>query len=416
MPAPAPVRLFTLLAYQAQCMADDVDFYVCNVDPDPSGLLASYRPSRAASSCKRLRMLEMGLHCEEAFLRWRAADRAASSGATRVTYDSFSGQVEEFLPRIALGLVAAGHLGLTERALRKAESGMGYLKSLAVMRRAAERCRHDSRGYDPDRLREMCEASNAIFVEIPEADHERAASLRRSLGAVTPDGLPALWDRRSVEAAVRAADARDRRVLKRSIKVSERFVGAEPTRLFVSGRAIRVTGRRATFELTRNGSLLADHGAATLAVHDREDGTFLCRLCLYTQGVPVLDHVVSVFLHVLAGEEEALLREGNAYDVAPEARERDWLVPHLDRTLVPARPERERDGRDLPLRRMVRDLAQHFFETLGGACPPMPETRAMLAQGCTQADIRVVPPGEDGDGYRRILEGGTTLGVPALAA
>jgi hypothetical protein len=386
VPSKAQIHQFAFVAYSRQCMADDTEHFLRHVDPEPMAALGRNGPSAAATGSPLQRVRELSLLCEERYLAWREHEPRASLGVTRTTYDMMASQVEEFLPRIAVGLVAAGHRGLTAEAMRHAEEAFGYLSSVAVLRRAAERLHADSHGYDQARLDEMCRISNEDFVDDPDGAGIDYPRLRRALDR--NESLALGWGEghRSFRQQTRRSVRHERRVVNRSLKASEQFLGAATTRLFVSGKSVRITGRLATYAVWRSGDLLSDHGGATVSVYNRAGDVFLCRLCIYTKGVPLLDHLTSLFVHIKAGQEECILREGNPYDVAPEAKDEPWLVPYLERSEAPVRLADERDGRDLPHRPLIRNLAAHFFEDLGDACPPMPETRDMLEQGYTSED------------------------------
>lgn len=396
MASKAHVHKFGFVAYHRQCMTDDTDHFLRYVDPDPTDVFDARLLQEGAARTPLGLIRELSLLCEERYLAWREREPTAALGVSRMTYDMMAGQVEEFLPRIAVGLVAAGHRGLTDEAMQAAEDLFGYLSSVAVLKRGAERIHADSHGYDEGRLAEMCRIANDAYVEDPAEKAIDYRRLRQMLDRNADAPIGQDWGHRSVRENARRSIRHERRVVNRSIRVSEQFLGPSTTRLFVSGDAIRITGRLATYEVRRSGDLMSDHGGARLSVYNRAGDVYLCKLCIYTRGVPLLDHLTSLFMHIKAGEEECILREGNPYDIAPEAREEAWLVPHLNLGNAPVRGVAERDGRDLPHRPLVRDLAAHFFGELGDACPPMPETRRMLERGCTPDDVRYTLRNEEG--------------------
>ncbi len=101
-----------------------------------------------------------------------------------------------------------------------------------------------------------------------------------------------------------------RRVLRRSYALLESVAGRHRARACLAGEDVTVEGRRFDFRLRvpdpkRTGALAVD-----VSVTDK-DGIELASLCVYNPGTPALDQVVSLILHVVSGEEDAIVRTGN---------------------------------------------------------------------------------------------------------
>jgi hypothetical protein len=136
--------------------------------------------------------------------------------------------------------------------------------------------------------------------------------------------------RRTQKMLIARAD-NERRVIKRSYKFLTKLIGQDTTRMFIGGNAIRFEGKHAIYELKKMSTLNNPHGGyRALAVFSKENpDLMLCEICIYSQNVPLLDHVASLILHIRAGEEEDILRIGNCCNVDASAYKLDWLAPYL---------------------------------------------------------------------------------------
>lgn len=107
----------------------------------------------------------------------------------------------------------------------------------------------------------------------------------------------------------------NRSIIKRSYKFLSRLIGAEKTRVYINGGTIRFKGKKAIFELSKRSHLTNSHGGSSaLSMFDiNHPDMHLGTICIYTPDVPLLDHVASLIMHIQAGEEDEILRQGNIY-------------------------------------------------------------------------------------------------------
>jgi hypothetical protein len=104
-----------------------------------------------------------------------------------------------------------------------------------------------------------------------------------------------------------------KKALKRSAELLNGITGSKTTQLFLSGKAVVVTGQKYKFTLVKQqyGNISTNHGSAQTEVHDLETGEFVCGLCVYTPNVTVFDHLASIVLHCKSGLEEQIIMEAN---------------------------------------------------------------------------------------------------------
>lgn len=264
-------------------------------------------------------LIAMGLHCEDTYLRWRAQNREAARVSSLHAAYWLSGYARHRAKDAAQWLVDKGATNLTPATLIKAEREMGLTTMRGVIRRSIGRALADLSDLTPYEL-------GTVYFQLEGHRDAREMFTREELNG-TIDSAEALR-------YLNQKRKKQRGVIKRSLKLAQRVLGTDQTRLFVGKGKLRIEGRLANYELTRSGSLAISHGGATLAVFDKEHDIHLCNLCIYTPNVPVLDHVASIVLHIRADEEEEILKIGNAYNIAKVAHERDWLVPYLPKPVV----------------------------------------------------------------------------------
>jgi hypothetical protein len=101
-----------------------------------------------------------------------------------------------------------------------------------------------------------------------------------------------------------------RRLLRRSAIAATAILGATTVSAFARGEPVVLPGRELVFSLTARNLAAQGHGAldVQLCSHGGDD---LGGLCLYFDGMPALDQLAAVALHVAAGNETTLLDTGN---------------------------------------------------------------------------------------------------------
>ena len=402
MPAP-DIQYFLDSSLQCLHIAQDTYFHFMYQDPNVNGFIDSYdAANRRYVKRKHWDTLQdMGAYCEEELIRWRGTNPENKIGPSFSVYESLAQQLEEFVGHYAAVAVDRGHTRFDERAQMACHEQFGMYDNLAMIKRACVRSWHDLEGYSKPVLDRALLMLNQEWTERQQDEVIALNELRRQLGVRADDCN--IRDRKQAVAYMRRKLKEERKTIKRSINHGNLIMGEETTKMFIGGGKVRVEGKHCVYEITKTGGLLGSHGSASLGVFTKEDDIHLCNLCIYTPNVPVMDHVASLIMHIKAGEEEEILRIGNAFSINQRyAYEQPWLVPHLperdkhtlfepddDLTRVIARHLKNTHGIQ-PLDRAVRrerlidmraPVARMLFDELGRYCPPMELTRIALLSG-----------------------------------
>lgn len=154
-----------------------------------------------------------------------------------------------------------------------------------------------------------------------------------------------------------------RRSIVRAAQLSCTVVGQKETSAFIGGTPVPIIGETAIFEATRGGSLSkSGHGAMSVDVKSLE-GKRLASLCVYFDGMPALDQLAALKMHVDAGDEETILSKGNLFRVTQDGMNHPIVLSHkkyeapvmehLGAWEVAARDEHQ----------MQRDAVERYWET-----------------------------------------------------
>lgn len=300
---------------------------------------------------------DSALACEARFLEWRAANRKTALGCSIWAYQGLPHHVETFIEGHAHLLVDHGFERLSDLGMQLCEQRYGYSRQLGVILRSANRARSDLGGFAYTMIQEGEAVSEAIMDTSVARRQNALVETLREVERYRRDGLIQtnfeMATTRNAQRYIRKGRERQRRIVNRSISFAERLLGPRPVRLFIGGSSLRVEGRHAVYEITRKRHDDMRDGDARLAVFTREGDIELCHLCIHTRGVPMLDHVTSIVMHIRADNEEEILRVGNPYKVTPAAYEQDWLVPFLPKRRRPLEDDRI-TGRDVQIPGMPR--------------------------------------------------------------
>jgi hypothetical protein len=278
------------------------------------------------------RFHEDGHLCEARYLEWRRQRRLDQEvdliSAAMWGKEEMGEQLGTLIETNSVRLVDAGFKNFDAPALQYLQQRFGFEQTKNVLKRGAVRICGDLDGYDSALMRQSVELSNDRY-------ESEEFKLSRELEDVY-DYLPG--NRSVVQSGgnpkhalryIRRGKERQRRAVARAIRFAQRLLNTEQVRLFVGGNKLRITGQHAIYELRKTGPMSGSHGSAELKVFTKEGDIELCNLCIYTPGVPLMDHVGSIVMHIRAGAEEDILRIGNAFNVKPQAYEQPWLVQHL---------------------------------------------------------------------------------------
>lgn len=116
----------------------------------------------------------------------------------------------------------------------------------------------------------------------------------------------------------RRASPRFRKILSAAATTAAAVIGTTAVSALARGDTVRVDGPTASVDISRlRGSSLGDvgHGALSVSMVDPASGAKLADLCVYVPGVPALDQVTCVALHVQSGDEADVLRSANLVSV-----------------------------------------------------------------------------------------------------
>lgn len=425
-------------------LGNDVYEWLSWVTKSGSRLIDGFAPPRPGEGLRetRERLKREGLELESHYLAWRAtASSIERRHSSLFCMDQLSETVGALIETAASVLLARGYETFDNRARLYLNRAYEFDHRKAIIKRAAWRCHADFRGYSSRMVIEARNYSNKLFNESEADELERAHELKDYLPPNFRIGMP------NTARKVKVARKRQRRAIIRAINFAARLVGRERAHDFVRGGKFRIQGRLAVYELTARGRQTQAHGGATFVVRAKEDDAELCHLCIYTPGVPLMDHLASMVMHVDAGEEEMLLTTGNAYDIKPEAHTHEWLKPFLPVTAGPpemidpfALAMRERDvkhfvlgrmwtsrilgvfpivpthrpsvplskldtGRDQQIMlRLSREITQSIWAEFGDALPEMSFNRHVLLKGylpnpehdfANDPSLRIAVPEED---------------------
>jgi hypothetical protein len=226
---------------------------------------------------------------------------------------------------------------------------------------------------------------------------ERDAAIRAFASARRAGSAPPPLDNARIRKERRRSTSLGRRVLARSFSFLEGLAGRERARAWLSGDAVTVEGRRFDFRLRVRDLALRDHGALEVSVTDK-DGVELAALCVYTPATPALDQVSALLLHVVAGEEDEILRKANVIRSTADAHRNAAFCevrsirhdPHaIERAGIPipgvgdlmARDATAAEGRRAVRIELARWLAQGVMAPLVGILGTPEAVSALLPTG-----------------------------------
>lgn len=341
MPAP-DVRYFLDGSIECGHIAGDVYHYFMEMAPDANEVLDAYNSTETFDKHWHS-LADTGMYLENIYIDWRAK----KSGLDRLS-PSFRGMTEfntilkSQLFNAADVAVSNGFVRWTPGAEDLLNKEFAFGNSMKLLKRSIQRATQDFDGFtleDIKQIREKIEAKrHAEFLR----QQQQMLALRSSIGAdmLSEEGS-GFGDRLSVMSSsveinkakrkIQERVKKERGVIKRSARFLSKLIGDDATRLYVGGHALVIEGKHAIYELKKKSNLLDSHGGyAALSVFDRDNPDIhLCDMCIYTDGVPLLDHIASLVMHIRTGHEDEILRVGNATNCSTLAYEKKWLRDHL---------------------------------------------------------------------------------------
>ncbi len=108
--------------------------------------------------------------------------------------------------------------------------------------------------------------------------------------------------------------------LKKSSNFASALIGPNDVTMFVGGQEIVTVGERYAFRVGKNDISSMDHGALRIEVWNRENEDRLFNLCWYVPETPIFDQLAALVMAVKVGDEEEIIRIGNASGITEQAR------------------------------------------------------------------------------------------------
>lgn len=328
------------------------------------------------------RLTSMGLGLESNHISWRflASEAERQDVSFAGVCNDLTALRDEFVHTFAHELADHGFSSLTPAARERANHSFGYETALEVVSRYARRVAADLGGVDlhdlrmiGDRITQSREKTLARHVAEVKSAIVKNPDMEDTEFNDLIENIP-YTEVKAIKTWMANKNKSNRSVIKRSIKFAQKLIGNEPTRLFLGSHKIRFEGEHAIYELVKTGSVLSGHGGSQLRLYDKKTDEHLCNVCIYTPGVPILDHVASIALHIQAGNEIDLLNIGNLYGMTPAGNQSTWLAPYLPKTsgiLVGDVLDRIKPARGSAWKRRSLMLKKHLTQQWADAIAPM---------------------------------------------
>lgn len=285
------------LSYHLDCAVDfgyiavDTYAYASMIQADMNFLNAQYDPRTVTDPYER--HMRDGQFNENNYIKWRHENPSLRKyiSAYAVVNNNHNFHASMLLRQVKL--LCNTQNALTIGDLR--EHIDQYDDKIAMYHRARNRIREDLKGYSKQEIEQMASYIDAYQNELRQENYP---------WMLAGEDIPVLPKIKTKE---------ERSIIKKSIKILSKFIGTEKTRLFFSGTAICITGKYAVYEITKK----PYHGGdCLLSAYSKKDNRIhLFDICIYTQGVPLADHVVSLIMHIQSGEEGTLLTTGNFFNI-----------------------------------------------------------------------------------------------------
>lgn len=299
-------------------------------------------------SSHMFRLQDIGFALEHDYLSWRKDATLHERRISTLGYlKGIDFQLTEFLGTHSNVLGEFGAKSLTKTAIAKCDEKFGFYETLGVMKRYLNRVLVDAKDLSQsDLVHYQAIRSNLAFQAMQDE-----FQIQTNLTKGTKEAKKFLEEQKK----------KDRGIIKRSIKIAEKLLGYETTKIFINGHKIRFEGKYAFYELRKTSPIQKmGHGSSVLSLFDKKHDIHICDVCIYTPDVPALDHVASIAMHIKTGNEEKLLEIGNPYNIKSRPK---WLQPYL-----PEKKEVTIEGWRLPKPpepALRKELLRYVYDHLG---------------------------------------------------
>lgn len=333
MPAP-DVQYVLDSSVQCGHIGGDTHFYLMELATNAEEIVDTYSDENERETHWQ-RLLNMGLYFEDQYLDWRFKNPDKARMASYEGLQCVSSVFREIVLSSASKMVETNHKTMNRDAIAVLDHSYEFTNTLNVMRRSLARANHDFSGWSHSQIE-----STRDYIENNRPPNIYMVDDGMSVKWIDlpSDNNVYIWPQngrgrpvKQTQKMLRDKVDGDKRMIKRSVKFLTKLIGHDTTRVFINGGNIRFEGKHAIYELRKASDMTSSHGGfRALSIFDKvHTNLLLCDVCIFTPTVPLLDHVANIIMHIQAGEEDEILRIGNARNVNDLAYEKEWLAPYL---------------------------------------------------------------------------------------
>ncbi len=132
-----------------------------------------------------------------------------------------------------------------------------------------------------------------------------------------------------------AATAIERKVIRRAAGFCAGLIGSDKVSAFARGEPVALAGRDMVLTVAKNRGLASlGHGALDVALC-APDGTRLANVCVFFDKTPAIDQLAAIALHVGAGDEGAIIKTGNLFNISKEGSRHPLVLTRLAQKAAP---------------------------------------------------------------------------------
>ncbi len=118
---------------------------------------------------------------------------------------------------------------------------------------------------------------------------------------------------------------KNQKVLSKSARFLSRLIGTNDVAMFVKGESITIRGNRFAFQIKKNDILSSNHGALRITIRDNQSDIDMFGLCWYVDATPAMDQISALVMAVRTGNENDIIRIGNAFSINQAIFEHEHL-------------------------------------------------------------------------------------------
>lgn len=163
-----------------------------------------------------------------------------------------------------------------------------------------------------------------------------------------------------------------KKALVKSANFVSNTIGVENVKIFLSGKEIVVEGEFFNYKLSKqkySKLFSSSHGQISTQVFSKDD-KFLCNVCIFTENVPVFDHLMSLIIHIKSNCEEILFKEGNLYNITQNKNDLKLMEGFVDEKILYPANFNDLSLSDIglnvkkPEKKFILDIAKEFVKKI----------------------------------------------------